>query len=104
MRSKLLGALFCLMVFLAGVSALARSHKHPHGLVVTSVDAADKKIVLMLEKDKQAMPYSISLGATLTIDQSPVALKQIHKGMHVISYTEADEHVLSQLDVERGKK
>jgi len=69
------------------------------GIVVTSVDVANSKIVLTIEHNKQAITYQVPLGTELTIDGEPVTLDKIQAGMYVVSYTDADSGTLSQLDV-----
>jgi hypothetical protein len=82
--------------------AFAKKHKHAHvqGVVVTSVDAIEKKIVLTIKSSGQSLSYQCPLGSTITINEETASLAQIHAGMQVISYTEGDEHLLTQLDVE----
>ena len=80
--------------------AFAKKHRNVQGLVITSVDAIEKKIVMTIKSSGQSLAYQLPLGTTITIDEEPASIGQIHAGMKVISYTEADEHVLSQLDVE----
>lgn len=84
---------------------LAKGHKHQHlkGIVITSVDAIERKVVLTIEHNHQSLSYSAPLGTTITINEQPAELGQIKPGMHVTGYTESDEHVLSQLDVESRK-
>ncbi len=72
-------------------------------MVVTSVDNANNKIVLTIEHNQQSVTYLVPLGTMLTLDGEPAHLSQIDKGMHVVSYTEADAATLSQLDVTNNK-
>ncbi len=98
--------LVVLGVLIAGLLALspavAKKHhpqKHPHGIFITSVDVVEKKLVMTIKSSGQALSYQTPLGMTITINEVPASLGQLHPGMLVVTYTEADEHVLSQLDV-----
>ncbi len=102
MRNKLLLSIVLIALALTQ-PANAKSHKHVQGIVVTLVNAAENKIVLTIKKDKQSLSYSLPQGTTITINEMPATLDQIHAGMQVISYTETDEHVLSQIDVDAAK-
>lgn len=104
MRNKLRPLGIVLLALVSALPVLARGHKHPQGTIVTSVDVAQKKIVITVEKSHQSQSYNIPAGATITVNESPASLGDVHKGMHVTSYTEADEHILSQLDVGSPKK
>jgi len=99
-RLKLLAVL--VLSFMVVQPAFAKKHKHANvqGVVVTSVDAIEKKIVITIKSSGQSLSYQLPLGTTITINEEPASLGQIHAGMKVISYTEGDEHLLTQLDVE----
>jgi len=83
--------------------AIAKKHEiakeDVRGIVVTSVDVANSKIVLTIEHNKQEITYAVPLGTAITINGEPASLDKIRAGMYVVSYTDADAGTLSQLDV-----
>jgi hypothetical protein len=70
---------------------------------VSSVDAANNKVTLTVADNKQDSTYTMALGSTVTIEGSPATLNQLSAGMVVLSYTEADETSLQQIDVSKSK-
>ena len=75
-----------------------------HGTYISSIDVATKTVVLTLREvkqgTKQALVYHVMDGTAITVDGVPASLANVRAGMHVTSYTEADEHLLSALNVE----
>jgi hypothetical protein len=101
-RVLLLGVVAFLLV-LPG-TAWAKKHKHSGpGVVLTEVDQAAKTVVLTIPGGKGSLSYTVPSSATITVDEVPAKFDDLHKGMHVTTYTEADEHILSQLDVQSMK-
>jgi Cu/Ag efflux protein CusF len=70
---------------------------------VDAVDSANGKITLEVSDNKQELTYGMALGSTVTIDGTPADLSKIKPGMTVLSYTEADETSLQQIDVSNTK-
>ena len=101
-RVLLLGVVAFLLV-LPG-TAWAKKHKHAEkGVILTEVDQAAKTVVLTIPGGKGSLSYSVPASATITVDEAPAKFADLHKGMHVTTYTEADEHLLSQIDVQSTK-
>jgi len=85
-------------------TAWAKKHKHAEkGVIMTEVNEAAKTVVLTIPGGKGSLSYSLPSSATITVDEAPAKFDDLHKGMHVTTYTEADEHVLSQIDVQSTK-
>lgn len=103
MRNKFLHFVILLisLAILIPAQAKPKKDKKPaaQGTVITSVSASDQSIVLTVEGNKETLTYQAPLGTTITINGEPATLEKLHAGMKVITYTEADEHVLAQIDV-----
>ncbi|HEX4141085.1 MAG TPA: hypothetical protein VHY09_12100 [Candidatus Methylacidiphilales bacterium] len=85
-------------------TAWAKKHKHSGpGVVITDVNEAARTIVLTIPGGKGSLGYTVPTSATITVDEQPAKFSELHKGMHVTTYTEADEHLLSQIDVRAAK-
>jgi hypothetical protein len=81
----------------------------PSGTTVSSVDAASNKVTLSIQAppsddgkpaEKKDVVYTVDLGATIKVNGNPATLNQVHEGQKVTNYTEGDENVLVELDVE----
>jgi len=105
MRYKTL--LLGVMAFLLVIPGTAWAKKHKHhsepGVVITEVNEAARTIVITVPGGRGSLGYSVPTSATITLDEQPAPFSELHKGMHVVTYTEADEHVLSQIDVQSTK-
>ena len=97
-RILLLGVVAFLL--LLPQTAWAKKHKHSEkGIIMTDVNEAARTVVLTIPGGKGSLSYSVPSTATITVDEALAKFSDLHKGMHVTTYTEADEHVLSQIDV-----
>lgn len=110
MRNRLLlmlVAFLCVMLAQPAMAGKVRKtggggdDKSPDAAVTTvgSVDPANNKITLVVKDNNQSVTYLVTMGTTITIEGEPSELSQIHTGMFVVSFTEADSGTLSQLDV-----
>ena len=101
-RVLLLGVVAFLLI-LPG-TAWAKKHKHTEkGVVMTDVNEVARTVVLTIPGGKGSLSYSVPTNATITVDEVPAKFADLHKGMHVTTYTEADEHLLSQIDAQSTK-
>src|ERR1700733_14300964 len=99
----LIVVVFAFLLLLPG-TAWAKKHKHAEkGVIMTEVNEAARSVVLTIPGGKGSLSYSVPSTATITVDEAPAKFDDLHKGMHVTTYTEADEHILSQLDVQSTK-
>lgn len=97
-------ALLMAMLALMFLPPVEGKVKFSKGTSVQFVNAALSKIGLVLwrpgEGVRQVTTYTVSPGAVITLDGSPVKLGRIRKGMHVNGYTEGNAGVLDKLDVQ----
>jgi putative NADH-flavin reductase len=101
-RTLLVGVFAFLLIFPG--TAWAKKHKHAEkGVIMTEVNEAARTVVLTIPGGKGSLSYSVPTSATVTVDEVPAKFEDLHKGMHVTTYTEADEHLLSQIDVQSTK-
>ncbi|HUB65978.1 MAG TPA: hypothetical protein VL981_00675 [Candidatus Methylacidiphilales bacterium] len=79
------------------------------GTTVSSVDAASNKVTLSVQgppsddgkpAEKKDIVYTVELGATIKVNGNLATLNDVHEGQKVTNYTEGDEGVLVELDVE----
>jgi hypothetical protein len=104
MRYRTLIVVVVSFLLLLPGTAWAKKHKHAEkGVIMTEVDQAAKTVVLTIPGGKGSLSYSVPTSATITVDEVPAKFADLHKGMHLTTYTEADEHLLSQIDVQSTK-
>jgi hypothetical protein len=76
----------------------------PKGTSIGSVNVKTQSITLVLKRPgegvRQVLNYKMDLGASITVDGTPVKLGKLHRGQRVVGYTEGSQGVLVSLDVQ----
>ncbi|HUB66517.1 MAG TPA: hypothetical protein VL981_03425 [Candidatus Methylacidiphilales bacterium] len=106
MKARFIQLSICILCLVICLPAQAKKKGGGKGATVSNVDVSQNKVILSIKDlpgkkaPAEEVIYTVSPGAKIMVDDSPATLSQVHTGQKVINYTEGDEKVLVELDVE----